>query len=628
MQTATTNETTLYFGAFRFSLQDRLLYNNDALLPLNRNQTELLVIFLNKPNVIHSKDQILDAVWGQQVVSEQVVFQTISQLRNILGAGVIKTFSKKGYQWQLAISECAPEKSAEGLTVSREPIVSSGLPPKSFNLLKNWQLSALLLLICVLGLTLFLPAPKPVADINLLMTTDSNPDEQGIIKHALQGLFGTDINSSKIALSSDQAFAAPSRAVSESRPGTSKWLIWGRVESLEPVAIFHYGLASEAFSWEGYLHASDVSLLPELLEKRLSELSKMDLFNRKSLTLNDVLMLLKEQPEEPDLLLLAAEFYQHSEQYDVALSYLQRVLRHSESVSSVAYTAVAHWMAGRIYKIRGQTLQSHNSLNAMYRVLKGIPVGPLHLHHIKTRAWLAYSEEDHDTMYATLDNGIELFGKTPDIAPLLKFKLHVLYSILAQKVQNPVKQYFHLSQAQALLLKHQLDESNLASVYFHMALFARAEVSGGQTNQSIELASENGSFETDLKRVLTLPRTSDNYWVLDSALEILVGHYVDKQRFQEAESLLDKSTDTPARQLLRAEVLLQQNQSSVAILWLEKAFEQARIDHDIRTAISSALHLYRLSANNTKAQAEYLAYLEANARQEWLEANLALVNHQ
>ena len=54
-----------------------------------------------EPEKIHSKEAIMDSVWQDKVVSEQAVFQNISHLRILFGNHAIKTFSKRGYQWQL-----------------------------------------------------------------------------------------------------------------------------------------------------------------------------------------------------------------------------------------------------------------------------------------------------------------------------------------------------------------------------------------------------------------------------------------------------------------------------------------------------------------------------------------------
>lgn len=92
----------LRFSDYRFDPEQLILYKEDSPVTLTANQAKILGLLLSNPEQIFSKDDILKAVWGERIVSEQVVFQNISQLRGIFSEGAIKTFPKRGYQWQLA----------------------------------------------------------------------------------------------------------------------------------------------------------------------------------------------------------------------------------------------------------------------------------------------------------------------------------------------------------------------------------------------------------------------------------------------------------------------------------------------------------------------------------------------
>lgn len=63
----------------------------------------LLQCFLQRPDHLWSKDELLEAVWDDVVVGEAVVFQTLSELRKELAAGTaekqIQTVKGKGYRW-------------------------------------------------------------------------------------------------------------------------------------------------------------------------------------------------------------------------------------------------------------------------------------------------------------------------------------------------------------------------------------------------------------------------------------------------------------------------------------------------------------------------------------------------
>ncbi|WP_105169971.1 tetratricopeptide repeat protein [Pseudoalteromonas sp. T1lg23B] len=58
----------------------------------------LQILLLNNHQIV-SKQRLLEAIWQDVVVQEQVLTQSIKELRDIFGADAIKTFPKAGYQW-------------------------------------------------------------------------------------------------------------------------------------------------------------------------------------------------------------------------------------------------------------------------------------------------------------------------------------------------------------------------------------------------------------------------------------------------------------------------------------------------------------------------------------------------
>lgn len=99
------------FNDFVFDSEQLLLSKQNEMIPCRPNEAKLLALFLAEPQRVLSKDDILDRVWAGKVVSEQAVFQSISNLRNVFGESAIKTFPKKGYQWQPSVSLLEPAGS-------------------------------------------------------------------------------------------------------------------------------------------------------------------------------------------------------------------------------------------------------------------------------------------------------------------------------------------------------------------------------------------------------------------------------------------------------------------------------------------------------------------------------------
>lgn len=77
-----------------------------ATLTIRPKTCQLLLLLLRNAGQPVSKQTILDYVWGDSVVAEQVVFQSINELRQLFqNEDVIKTIPKQGYVWLPMVTE-------------------------------------------------------------------------------------------------------------------------------------------------------------------------------------------------------------------------------------------------------------------------------------------------------------------------------------------------------------------------------------------------------------------------------------------------------------------------------------------------------------------------------------------
>jgi DNA-binding winged helix-turn-helix (wHTH) protein len=103
------------FNEFQFDSDQITLTKAGKVVQLSEKPAQMLRLFLLEANQIHSKAKLLETIWPDRVVTEQVIFQNISLLRALFGDDAIKTFPKKGYQWQLPLTivekkEVTPQK--------------------------------------------------------------------------------------------------------------------------------------------------------------------------------------------------------------------------------------------------------------------------------------------------------------------------------------------------------------------------------------------------------------------------------------------------------------------------------------------------------------------------------------
>lgn len=112
-------------------------------VPVRPKTFALLLLLLEHPQEVLSKQYLLNSVWDDVVVDEQVLFQSIREIRQLFnGPDVIKNIPRKGYSW-----------SAE---VQKQPLKTSKNPVR---LLTRFSLRPLYVLpaaaFLILGFTLY-----------------------------------------------------------------------------------------------------------------------------------------------------------------------------------------------------------------------------------------------------------------------------------------------------------------------------------------------------------------------------------------------------------------------------------------------------------------------------------------
>jgi TolB-like protein/DNA-binding winged helix-turn-helix (wHTH) protein len=102
------------FGEFVLDPAKRTLSRADSPLFLNPRAMDVLIFLVQNPNRLVTKEELLDAVWGDAFVEEGNLTQSISHLRKALGDNsedtrLIVTIPRKGYQFagDVTIGEAA-----------------------------------------------------------------------------------------------------------------------------------------------------------------------------------------------------------------------------------------------------------------------------------------------------------------------------------------------------------------------------------------------------------------------------------------------------------------------------------------------------------------------------------------
>jgi DNA-binding winged helix-turn-helix (wHTH) protein len=102
------------FGQFALDSRKRTLSREDSAVSLTPKAFDVLLFLVQNPNRLVTKEELLQAVWGDTFVEEGNLTQYISHLRKALGGNseddrLIVTISRKGYQFTARVTVVAQE---------------------------------------------------------------------------------------------------------------------------------------------------------------------------------------------------------------------------------------------------------------------------------------------------------------------------------------------------------------------------------------------------------------------------------------------------------------------------------------------------------------------------------------
>ncbi|CAM4101704.1 winged helix-turn-helix domain-containing protein [Pseudoalteromonas byunsanensis] len=574
------------FDKFRFNTDNGLLTCEGKSIYLKPKQQALLTFFIEHAGTTLSKERILESVWQERIVSEQVVFQTISQLRAIIGERAVQTYSRRGYKWNLPVQQ-----------------VTSDSPP--IPALKNQIKMPKRTLMTVIALGIF--------TLCLWLSRNLQPAPESIHVLPFNGISEVALTNSSydfVPAAHPPAFASdfltmPILVWHELFADKTHWLLGGRVYRLDKGAVLEFRLQNGDQYWHDYIFSLDPTQFGVLLNKKMTELQKLGLF-KKNQTSAHWVSLLREQSahaSQASIDLFLANHFNELGHTDTALAYLNSILALPKTVEDTPIYARAALQKALIYKHSGQYDRALETLNDVDAKTDFIAlIWPLKLELIKARAFLAYAMRDSEQVSAQLNLGAALAKQNIDA--IGRFQLHILDSILSAKLGLNERKYVQLNEAQQLITEQRLHPANLAFIYLHYALFA----------------SDNDTVIKYLNKIIELPRTQNNFWVLDDAYERLFDLYIKADMLTQAHALLvTKKIQTVNHNLLRARLLLAQNQTQQAIAVLEQSYQQSQREFDKNGSINAARALYQYLDKQDSKRQLYHDFLQRNGEQKWLE---------
>mgnify|MGYP000131904883 FL=1 len=101
------------YNDIELNLNAGVLIKNGQTISIRAKTLLVLKYLIANQDKVVNKQEILASVWHDVIVQEQVLVQSIKEIRDLLGSHVIKTYPRQGYQWTAELEEIADTKKTQ-----------------------------------------------------------------------------------------------------------------------------------------------------------------------------------------------------------------------------------------------------------------------------------------------------------------------------------------------------------------------------------------------------------------------------------------------------------------------------------------------------------------------------------
>ena len=628
-----------YFQDYQFDSSSLLLSQQGQLLVLRNNEARLLHFFLSAPPEVYSKEQILAAVWQDKVVSEQAVFQAISNLRQQFGEAAIRTFPKKGYQWQIATESAEVARTAEPLDRDTAPKPIAPAPVVKTHRFGRYVILLLLCLAAVAGLTSWWQSQTlsqtqsqvptaPAVNLMLQFFVADETDQAARVADSFAAnvrqvlLQKTDwrITAAPATASEAQLWASPELFIkpdlikADPRQTADSILLTGRLSISQNQYRLWLALQGAQNRWQYLLQAgSEEELQQQLIDllqfivpqpvlwtsqdQRLIHAQWQLLIHQAPSHTPSQLQLQKSRVQSELSLGDFAAAQLHSEQLLAQAQQQQDLPQQVFALQQQADIALRQMDVDRAQQLLDRaTVLAEQTGDARLQALQHKPYFGI---------W--YARGQFAKLEADLLQALQLARQINDQALVAKLLMDL--TIASFKFALPAKQNDYFIQTQNQLTALQLAPENFAE----LELFSGINVQDKQQAEQLYLQA--------LQRFTPQQRSSTK----SQLQQQLVTLYLGQQRPDAARALFLPDTEFSAHeQLLLATIAQAEQQLDAALQHANAAFTKASLAGEYLVALDASLLLLQLPAGNETEQAAQARkelqrdYLRKNATPAWL----------
>ena len=608
------------FTDFVFDSEQLILYKNNEVVACRHNESKLLALFLSEPQRIFSKDDILEKVWSGKVVSEQAVFQNISVLRTLFGEDAIKTFSKKGYQWQLDVR---PYVEPEFVPTETQPAKIVNFRFRKF----FWIFIAVVLIVLSVGGFIYwksIQADSQLTRIAVLPLLVERKDQQSQNLNAdfVQPVW-QDINRTKtfhpVVVSDlkdyDDFFYTPQKYFTQLAQQTNGSVVMvARVGMRKDKVSISYMLKSEKGMWGARHEAETVSNLMKKLNTHIALILQskiLDVDFLDSALINAKLKILHQQA--PDDFIVSSQLIRSETQTgntNNAILLADEMGKSAQLQGDKIGEAWNYVVMADAYIAQGLYENAEPRLQKASAIFKEEQDYSLLAIMQYSYASLAFAKHDYPLFKQALVAAMQFAKETQD--PLAEVGFSNYLSVVANKFGEKLDRQTYLDHSEAVLDQTHLSKEHYGSVYFYAGMFAETE----------SLA------EKYYRKVLAVLPADQLWWERERAQVHLTELLIKQSRWKEALELFpnDKPLKTPA-ELMISKIYLAQQQWNQAEEHSLIAFKIANLSGQMQSALDAALlllNIYKQTDQPEKAKV-YEQFLARGAKNVpyWIRFNKA-----
>jgi DNA-binding winged helix-turn-helix (wHTH) protein len=596
------------FKDFKFDSDSLLLTKSGEPIDIRLNEIRLLALLLEHSDKVLSKEKILSYIWQDKVVSEQAVFQNISHLRNVFGNDAIKTFSKRGYQWQLEFETATSTQPAENIpqafNQAPQPKPSIKRPFWFYGMLASFIFALIMVTIFqtesnqnsadpVIKLAYI---PISVAENNSTLTLENN------VHFDFTAL--THLNTEQFQTSIELEYPLQST--------THSFVLSAEIRTFNQQFYLDFLLKGPFADWQGQVSAESQEEIINKLLQHLQQAVIYDLLNKPlSPDLKLASLTIAHQIAPTDLIILGKLINTYSETDE-----LEKAMVMAEKLVNIASIQNNQQQMGNALLYQSEILTrkklfdlSLEKLNLAIEQFASIGDLKRQADAWVVRSWLD-PNDDYTSVKTSLLKAASLAFQAND--KLRELDAIIYLSKMAYKHQQTEDSYRFLRQAENKMKDYQLPIYHFGIVPFHYAIFAK----------------EPSDKEPHLEQVLEFTALTPDVWYSKNSRIELMSYYIKQNRLIEAQALVDTltkanmTTDKAKNSYLKTLLAQAKQQPKLMISLAKKTFEQAQLAGERNLSLDVAL----LLCNTTNAQLNhdfYTQYIQENATDYWRQDNEA-----